>query len=106
MEIKSFVFNPFYENTYLLWDETLECIIIDPGCYEKFERDELIGFIKDNGLKVMYIINTHCHIDHVLGNYFIKDHFKCPLLIPENEVATYEAVTAYSPQWGIQNYTN
>lgn len=105
MEIKSFVFNPFYENTYLLWDDTKECVIIDPGCYEKYERDEIMGFIKDEGLKVKFIINTHCHIDHVLGNYYLKDYFKCPLFVPENEVTTYEAVGVYAPQWGIQSYT-
>ncbi|MEP0366797.1 MAG: MBL fold metallo-hydrolase [Cyclobacteriaceae bacterium] len=105
MKIKSFVFNPFYENTYLLIGDENECIIIDPGCYEKYERDEIIGFIEGEGLKVKFILNTHCHIDHVLGNYYLKDHFGCELWIPENEVANYEAVSAYSPQWGIQQYT-
>jgi hydroxyacylglutathione hydrolase len=105
MKIKSFVFNPFYENTYLLWDDTKECVIIDPGCYEKFERDEIIGFIEKEKLTVKYILNTHCHIDHVLGNYFLKEHFKCPLWIPENEIAGYRSVEAYAPRWGIQNFT-
>lgn len=105
MKIKSFVFNPFYENTYLLIGDENECIIIDPGCYEKYERDEIIGFIEGENLKVKIILNTHCHIDHVLGNYYLKDHFGCELWIPENEVANYEAVSAYSPQWGIQQYT-
>lgn len=105
MEIKSFVFNPFYENTYLLWDDSLECVIVDPGCYEKFEREEIISFIEKKKLNVKLILNTHCHIDHVLGNYYLKDYFKCPLWIPENETSNYESVTAYSPQWGIQNYT-
>ena len=105
MKIKSFVFNPFYENTYVLWDDSKACVIIDPGCYEKYEREEIIGFIESEGLAVKYILNTHCHIDHVLGNYFLKDHFKCPLWIPENEVATYQSVVAYAPQWGIKNFT-
>lgn len=105
MKIKSFVFNPFYENTYLLWDDSLNAIIIDPGCYEKYEQKEILDFISVNNLEVNQVINTHCHIDHVLGNYFIKEHFKCPLCIPENEIATYESVTAYGPQWGIHNYT-
>ncbi|MFY0601169.1 MAG: MBL fold metallo-hydrolase [Cyclobacteriaceae bacterium] len=105
MKIKSFVFNPFYENTYLLWDDSMECIIVDPGCYEKHERDEIISFIESEKLNVKLILNTHCHIDHVLGNYYMKDYFKCSLWIPENEALSYEAVTAYAPQWGIQNYT-
>lgn len=105
MEIKSFVFNPFYENTYVLWDDTHEAVIIDPGCYEKYERDELIAFVKEKGLVVKAIVNTHCHIDHVLGNYFMKSEFNCPLYIPEGEESSYRAVKAYAPQWGIQQYT-
>ncbi|WP_258102560.1 MBL fold metallo-hydrolase [Marinoscillum sp. MHG1-6] len=105
MNIKSFVFNPFYENTYLLWDETKEAIIIDPGCYEKYERDELIGFVASEDLKVVKIVNTHCHVDHVLGNYYLKDHFKCPLWIPENEAANYESVSVVASRYGIHGYT-
>lgn len=105
MEIKSFVFNPFYENTYVLWDDTSEAIIVDPGCYEKYERDELIGFVREKKLNVKAVVNTHCHIDHVLGNYFMKSEFNCPLLIPVNEADNYRAVKVYAPQWGIQQYT-
>lgn len=105
MEIKSFVFNPFYENTYLVWDDTLEAIIVDPGCYEKYERDELISFVKEKSLIVKAIVNTHCHIDHVLGNYFMKAEFNCPLYIPINEEQSYRAVKVYAPQWGIQQYS-
>lgn len=104
MEIKSFVFNPFYENTYVLWDDSLEAVIIDPGCYEKYERDELIDFVKEKNLNIKLIVNTHCHIDHVLGNYFMKTEFSCPLHIPVDEEQIYRAVKAYAPQWGIQQY--
>ncbi|MBF90815.1 MAG: MBL fold hydrolase, partial [Flavobacteriales bacterium] len=70
IKIQKFTFNPFQENTYLLFDETKECIIIDPGCYEKAEQDLLKTFVKENKLKPVKLINTHCHIDHVLGNKF------------------------------------
>lgn len=105
MHIKSFVFNPFYENTYLVWDETKEALIIDPGCYEKFERDELEEAVRTADLHIKAVVNTHCHIDHVLGNHFMKTAFNCPLWIPKNEVENYGAVTAYAPQWGIQQYS-
>lgn len=105
MEIKSFVFNPFYENTYLIWDEDLCAVIIDPGCYEKEERQEITDFIKKKKLDVKVILNTHCHVDHVLGNYWLKEYLGCPVWIPENEVATLKAVEAYAPQWGITQYT-
>lgn len=105
MEVKSFVFNPFYENTYVLWDKTNEAVIVDPGCYESFEREELTGFIRGKSLKIKAVVNTHCHIDHVLGNYAMKTAYNCPLWIPENELDIFRAVTAYAPQWGIQQYT-
>ena len=66
MKIKQFTFNPFQENTYLIWDETKECLIIDPGCYEKNEKN-LKNFILENRLKPIKLINTHCHIDHIFG---------------------------------------
>lgn len=105
MEVKTFVFNPFYENTYVLWDQTKEALIVDPGCYEAFEREELTGFIAQHQLNVSAIVNTHCHIDHVLGNYAMKMAFDCPLWIPKNELDIYRSVAAYAPQWGIQQYT-
>jgi glyoxylase-like metal-dependent hydrolase (beta-lactamase superfamily II) len=105
IQIKSFVFNPFQENTYVLFDESKEAIIIDPGCFEKHEQQELKAFIVNEGLKVVSIYNTHCHIDHVLGNYFCKEEFKAPLRIPEKEVEIYKSVKAYSANFGINNYT-
>ena len=71
MHIESFTFSPFQENTYVVSDETKECIIIDPGCYFPEERDALTSYIKRNGLKVVKLINTHAHIDHIFGNNFV-----------------------------------
>ena len=71
MEIKKFTFNPFQENTFVIWDDTKECIIIDPGCYNKLEENEFESFIKDHKLKPVKLINTHCHIDHIFGNNFV-----------------------------------
>ena len=62
-------------NTYLLWDETRDAIIIDAACYEKKEQEELTGFLAKHQLKLVRNLNTHCHIDHVLGNGFLSDHY-------------------------------
>ena len=78
IEIQSFTFNGFQENTYVLFDQTKECIIIDPGCYEKSEQESLVNFIQTNQLKPIKLVNTHCHIDHVLGNKFVADIFIKP----------------------------
>ena len=104
MKIQSFVFSPLYENTYVLWDDTKNGLIVDPGCYEKYEFEELISFIDQSNLNIKAIVNTHCHIDHVLGNAYLKRHFNIPLLIPVGEVEVLEAVKAYAPNWGISNY--
>ncbi|MBV6646798.1 MAG: MBL fold metallo-hydrolase [Cyclobacteriaceae bacterium] len=104
MQIKTFVFNPFYENTYVIYDETNDAIIIDPGCYEKYEIEELSSFIEENNLQVKTIINTHCHIDHVLGNQVIKERYGVPLQIPVGEVEILRSVEVYATHWGIMNY--
>lgn len=104
LQIKSFVFNPLGENTLVVYDETKECIIIDPGCSDKEENAELRGFIENQGLRVKMLINTHCHIDHVLGNQFVKDHFKVNLLIHRLEEPVLRAVESYAANWGFHQY--
>jgi glyoxylase-like metal-dependent hydrolase (beta-lactamase superfamily II) len=91
MEIKGFTFNPFFENTYIIWDEpSRECAIIDPGMSEQFEEEELKSFVKDNSLYVKYLINTHCHIDHVLGVGFVKKEYDPVHYIPEKDLLLFE----------------
>lgn len=67
MKIEQFVFNPFGENTYLLYDETAEAIIVDAGCSTPLEVAEVKRFTDANGLTVKFLVNTHCHIDHIVG---------------------------------------
>lgn len=104
VEIKSFTFNPFMENTYVLYDETKEAVIIDPGCYEPEEQEMLLKFIEENDLKIKSVLNTHCHIDHVLGNAFTKSTFGVDLIIGENELETLKAVEVYAPNYGFTAY--
>lgn len=75
MEIKIFQFNPIGVNTYVLYDETNECVIIDAGCFYHDEKEYLLNFILDNNLVVKHLLNTHLHFDHVLGNEFVKEQF-------------------------------
>lgn len=86
IQIKKFIFNAFQVNTILLYDETKECIIIDPACYENHERKILIDFIKTQNLNLKKQINTHCHVDHILGCNFIKEYFDANLEIHEESM--------------------
>jgi hydroxyacylglutathione hydrolase len=104
LQIQSFVFNGFEENTYVLYDESGECVVIDPGCYEADERFELETFISDNNLTVKYLLNTHCHVDHVLGNYFVREKYKVKFLMNKKEEVVLKAVKVYAPTYGLSQY--
>jgi hydroxyacylglutathione hydrolase len=100
--VQSFVNNPYQENTYLLFDETGECAIIDPGMYTAAEQNAVVAFIKDNNLKPTLLLNTHCHIDHVLGNKFVFDQYGLKPQFHEGESEVLGAVIAYAPSMGIR----
>ena len=76
LKLEQFVFNPFAENTYVVYDDnTKECVIIDPGCSNVGEENELFGFIDSHNLKPLMAINTHGHIDHIVGNAAVKNRY-------------------------------
>jgi glyoxylase-like metal-dependent hydrolase (beta-lactamase superfamily II) len=104
MKIKSFTFNPFQENTYVVYDDTKECIIIDPGCYTDKERDELRRFITSEGLKPVKLINTHCHIDHVLGNKFTSELWDLELYMHKEDLPLLENAGNIGKMYGFEDY--
>jgi hydroxyacylglutathione hydrolase len=97
LTVKSFEFSPIQENTYILYNEFNDCIIIDPGCYYDAEKDKLVAFIEENKLKPTMLINTHCHLDHVFGNKFIAEKYHLTLQMHENE----KPVLAFAPTSGL-----
>ena len=101
MNIGIFTFNPFQENTYVLYDETGECAIIDPGCFEGHEKIELDNFITSNQLKPVRLLNTHCHLDHVYGNKFCAERYGLELETHRGEVPVLEAAPSVSQMYGI-----
>jgi len=102
ISVKSFCFNSFEENTYILSDETGECIIIDPGCHLTEEEKELSDYISSNNLRPVRLINTHCHIDHILGNSFVAGRYKLKLETNENEKPVLSASGYVSQMYQIQ----
>ncbi|OUJ69337.1 MBL fold metallo-hydrolase [Hymenobacter crusticola] len=105
MTVSGFTFNAFSENTYLLHDATNQCVVVDPGCYSRQEQAALKEFVQTQGLEVVLLLNTHCHIDHVLGNQFILDTYNVPFLIHEADLGTLRAVASYAAPYGFPQYT-
>ncbi len=103
MKINRFVFSPFQENTYVIRDEiTNESCVIDPGCFTSSEEEELKNFIHSNKLSVKYLINTHCHIDHIFGNSFVKNEFSPIYIAPKEDVPLLEMAIGQGKQFGIE----
>jgi len=99
--IKKFTFNAIYENTYIIYDETKECIIIDPGCSNASEKNELASFILSHGLKPVRLVNTHCHVDHIPGNGFVAETYSVGLEINELEQFILDRAPDYGEMFGI-----
>lgn len=102
LHIKTFVFNPYQENTYLIYDDNKNCIIVDPGMHNYQEENYLKDYIDSNGLKPIHLINTHGHIDHVLGNKFVADSYGLIPQFHEGELPVVIQVQNYAPQMGIR----
>ncbi len=101
MYIQAFTFNPFSENTYILYDDTKECVIIDPGCSNEHERQELTDFIKEEELKPVKLLNTHCHIDHVFGNTFVAKKYNLGLEMHKEDLQTLHSLPQVSHLYGL-----
>jgi hydroxyacylglutathione hydrolase len=106
LTVKSFVFSPVQENTYVLSDEKDACCIIDPGCYFGNERTVLKEYIEEQGLTPKILLNTHCHLDHIFGNKFVYDTWDLPLHLHEKEKVLLENAPAAGLAWDLpfENY--
>ena len=99
--IKHFTFNPVQENTYVIYQEKGECCIIDPGCYFANERNELKNFILAHELRPKYLLNTHCHLDHVFGNKFVHDEYGLTLHFHKDEQLVFDHAPASTLMFGL-----
>lgn len=101
MKIKTFPFSPIGENTYVVYDDTKECVIIDAGCYSMDEKTCLLNFILENKLVVKHAINTHLHFDHVLGANFVKDQFGLDIEANEKDQFLLDGLPAQMRMFGF-----
>ncbi|CAA9311774.1 MAG: MBL-fold metallo-hydrolase superfamily [uncultured Cytophagales bacterium] len=104
VHIKSFTFNAFSENTYVLYDDTRQGVLIDPGCYDRQERETLAAFISGEKLEIKHLLNTHGHVDHVLGNAWAKRTYGVQLRVHPLDEQTLRSVQVYAPMYGMAAY--
>ena len=101
INVKIFPFNPLQENTYILYNQDNQCIIVDPGCYSEAEREKIKDFIAEKGLKPVMLVNTHCHLDHVFGNKFIAETYKLELFIHPGEKVVLDHAPTSGLMWNL-----
>lgn len=113
-ELHQRVYNSFQVNTFIIHDDSNECVIVDPACYSPGEQNDLISFIEEHKLKPVLVLNTHCHIDHITGLEFVKKHFNIPFRAHKSEEKNLNSSKLMGDMFGfsineipaIDNYIN
>ncbi len=103
--VQYFTFNAFQEHTYVVYDAvTKACMVVDPGCETPEEAQIIQDFIAQKGLQVVYLVNTHAHIDHMVGNYAMQQAYQVPLAIPKEDATLFALAATHAPQYGFHHY--
>lgn len=102
IKIEKFVVNPLGENSFIVSDETGECIFIDPGFFYEEEHEEVMDYIKSNNLTPVKITNTHCHFDHIMGVEFVRSEFKIPFLAHADDAFWVEKAIDQGKMYGFE----
>ena len=102
MNVKCFEFNFLPVNTYVVWDETKEAAVIDPGCFYPGETEQLAGFIKDNNLTIKLLLDTHLHFDHVFGNNFVEETYSVKAKANDLDMPWIKTMSARLSVFGIR----
>lgn len=101
LTVRQFCFNPLSENTYLLHNEAGDAIIIDPGCYSELEEKQLVDFMQQQHLTPKFLLNTHCHLDHVFGNRFVYEKWNLVPYIHPNEQLVHDRAEEAGKRWNL-----
>ena len=104
LSVKTFIFNSIQVNTYIVYNENKDCVIIDAGNLEPYEDQQIMNYIDRSGLKPVMLLNTHSHIDHVMGNKILAEKYNIQLAASPIEKPFYDKVWAYATAFGI-NFT-
>lgn len=99
--IKTFILNPIRENTYVVSDETGECVIVDAGASNTRETDRIVEYIDANNLKPVMLINTHGHFDHILGVQALKERYGIPFAVRREDFSMVENMVSHGMMFGM-----
>ena len=103
--LQSFTFNAFFENTYIVYEEdSRHAVIVDAGCYATYERQEITSFIQSEKLLVQALINTHAHLDHMLGVTFLQKKYDIPFYLHKDEMENFSSLSTSAPLFGIEDF--
>lgn len=102
LKIEKFVVNPLGENSFVIYDETRECIFVDPGFYFEEEFDEIRDFIARNKLLPVKIVNTHCHFDHIMGVEFVRKEYGIPFVAHPDDAFWVEKAVDQGRMFGFE----
>lgn len=103
--VKKMTFSPFEENTYIVHDGA-QCVIIDPGCYDRHEQEILSDFIESNGLTPVAILLTHAHLDHIFGVDFVQKKYNLEVYLHEKDLFTYHSSPMAAQLYGLSKYVH
>lgn len=102
LRVTSRVYNPFAENTYVVFDDhSKQALIVDPGCNSPEEESDLAMEVARLRLTPVAVVNTHCHMDHVFGNAFAVSHWKVPLWCHRSDLFLLERLPELAVVWGV-----
>lgn len=100
--METLVFNSFQVNCYLVWDETGRCLVIDPCFYSREEEEMFEGFLSRRRLEITGQVNTHCHVDHVLGAGYLKSRYGLPFRAHREESPLVSNVPLMGEMFGFK----
>ncbi|MBO5464495.1 MAG: MBL fold metallo-hydrolase [Alistipes sp.] len=102
MKIARLIFNPLQENTYVVWDESLEAVVIDAGNMSERENATLEQFLSERGLTPVYALNTHGHFDHLMGVEFLRQRYGAKFAVSSKDKFLVENAAQSAELFGIR----
>lgn len=101
MKTACLTFNPIQENTYILWDDTLQCVVVDAGNSTPREDAAIDNFIAGHGLHPVLAVNTHGHFDHTLGVEHLRRRYGIPFALSFKDRFLLEGASASGSVFGV-----